>query len=210
VMVILALTFLGAIPPTADSPEAWKGLTAEQIKKVKQGEIVILTKQGSGEEERFIKAAMIINQPIDVVWNLLCQTWRQEEYLPGLISSPLIEKHKDWNIVEFNVKVLFIKINYRVKHYIDSEHYYLHWNLDPSYHNDLKHLEGYYWLYKIDDKHTLIRYGTVVVVSELIPRSIQDALTKRDLPKNLQAVKKWLDSAGTYKKPDYQKLKKAS
>ena len=68
--------------PVADNPEAWKGLTQDQVKKVKAGEIVILDKNlsSSDEAKRFIQTAMIFNQPIDAVWTLLSQTEKQEQY----------------------------------------------------------------------------------------------------------------------------------
>jgi hypothetical protein len=69
----------------------------------------------------------------------------------------------------------------------------------------LKHLEGYWRLYKIDDNHTLARYGTIVSFSELIPKSIMETLTRQNLPTSLNAVKKYVDSGGTYAKPGYKK-----
>ncbi len=193
--------------PVADNPEAWKGLTQDQVKKVKAGEIVILDKNlsSSDEAKRFIQTAMIFNQPIDAVWTLLSQTEKQEQYLRSLFDSPIIETHPTWNLSDFYVKVAFIDLKYRVRHDFESEKYYFHWNLDPSHENDLKHLEGYWRFYKIDQSHTLARYGTIVVVSELIPKSIMEEMTRRDLPESMQSVKKYVESGGTYAKPGYVK-----
>lgn len=193
--------------PSANSPEAWKGLTPDQIRRVKSGEVVILDKdQSSGEEaKRFIQSAIIFNQPIDVVWKIFRHTEKQEQYLPRLVSSPLVEDHERWNLNDFFVKFAFVNIKYRVRHNFEPENYYFYWALDPSYKNDLKHLEGYWRLYKVDENHTLARYGTMVIISELIPKSIMEEMTRRDLPESMEAVKKYIDSGGTYTKPGYQK-----
>jgi len=189
----------------------WQGLTEEQVQKLKQGEIIILHQEKEGKEgERLIKAVMILNQSIDEVFNFLCQTERQEEYLPRLERSILIEEDENGNITEFRIKALFINIIYRVRHHYDPKHYRLYWELDPNFDNDIKHLEGYYQLYKINEHQTLARYATVVILSDLIPRSIQELLTKKDLPQSLGAVKKWIDSGGKYNKPEYKGVKKQS
>ncbi len=201
---VILIFFFGSAPS-----DPWEGLSKEEIEKIKQGEIIILDQEKEKGGERLIKAVMLLEQPIEQVWTLLCQTERQEEYLPRLKRSILIQGDENGNITEFRVKVLFINIVYRVRHHYDSANYHLYWELDPDFNNDLKHLEGYYQLYKINEHQTLARYATIVVLSDLIPRSIQELLTKKDLPQSLGAVKKWVDSGGKYVKPEY-KEKRAS
>jgi len=195
--------------PTIDDPEAFQGLSPEQIQAVKAGEVVILHKDqdSKGDTQRFIQSAILFNQPIDVVWQLLHQTEKQDEYLPRLYKCELVERQANWDKIDFFIKVLFVNIDYRVKHNFDDENYYMFWALDPDYPNDLKHLEGYYRLYKVDENHTLARYGTIFVLSGLIPKSIQEILTRQDLPVSLDAVKKRIDSNGAYTKPDFKKKK---
>ena len=207
--LILNLIFIGTSlsAPDTDNEDAWKGLTEAQINKVKSGEVVILDKdQSKGEESgRFIQAAVIFNQPIEVVWKLFRQTEKQEQYLPDLVESQLVEDNGNWDRVDFFVKILFIDIRYRVKHNFEPENYYFYWGLDHDYKNDLKHLEGYWRLYKLDDNHTLGRYGTIVILSSVIPKSIMEIMTRQNLPTNMSAVKKYIDSGGSYAKPNYKK-----
>ena len=44
--------------PTADHPDAWKGLTPEQVQKVKAGEVVLLDQDASdsGEDQKIGRA----------------------------------------------------------------------------------------------------------------------------------------------------------
>ena len=203
---VLARSGLAAAP-SADNLEAWKGLTPEQIKQVKAGEILILganTPQGD-EAKRFIQAAMILNQPIDTAWALFRHTEKQEQYLPELVKSTRAEDHGNWDRIDFFVKLLFFNIRYRDIHHYEPENYYFYWALDPDFKNDLKQQEGYWRLYKLDDKRTLGRYGTMIQLSDLIPKSIMEAATKQNLPVDMEAVKKYIDSGGTWAKPGYQK-----
>jgi hypothetical protein len=196
-----------AAVPSADNPEAWQGLTAEQVRKVKAGEIVIMganTPQGD-ETKRFIQAAMILNQPIDTAWALFRQTEKQEQYLSELIKCTRAEDHGNWDKMDFFVKILFVTIKYRDIHHYEPQNYYFYWALDPDFKNDLKQQEGFWRLYKLDAKRTLGRYGTIVQVSDLIPKSVMEVMTKQMLPKDMGAVKKYIDSGGTWAKPGYQK-----
>jgi hypothetical protein len=206
ILLVLAAASSAKVP-TVNFSNAWDGLAPDQVSRLRAGEIVILDKdQSQGTDlERFIQAAIMLNQPIDVAWQLFRQTERQEQYLPRLYRSIMVEDKGSYNKNDFIVKISFITINYRVEHDFQPDKYYFYWALDPSYHNDLKHLEGYWKLFKIDDKHTLARYGTIVNSSDLIPKSLQDALTRKDLPESMDAVKKYIDSNGTYAKPGYQK-----
>jgi len=205
---ILLAVIAGAQTPAASFKTAWEGLTPGQISRIKAGQIVILGKdQSKGKEaQRFIQAAMIFDQPVDTVWKLFRQTDRQAQYLPRLDKAVTVEDQGSWNKVDFLVKFALIKIDYRVQHNFEPDHYYFYWSLDPGYKNDLKHLEGYWKLFRVDENHTAARYGTIVNTSNLIPKSIQGYLTRKDLPASLEAVKKYINSNGEYKKPGEEKL----
>jgi len=190
--------------PTDKSPEAYKGMKADQIARVKKGEIVIMDQPESVEGRQMITAAFIFNQDIDTVWSLMTQGWRQEEYLPRLERSKLIKKWDGGDQIEFHVSVLGIGIDYRILGARDKSSYYSHWKLDPAFDNDMKEVSGYWRFYWIDDKHTLARYGTWVQTGFGIPDAVQEFLTKRDLPQALGAQKRWVDSGGTWRKPDYK------
>jgi hypothetical protein len=209
VALLAALVVLPLMPAraikTADDPEAWKGLTKDQIERVKKGEIVLLDKDTSegGQQKRMIEAAMIFDQPIAAAWKLFRQTENQARYLPDLESCTLVSRDAKGDQVDFHVK-LVININYRIHHVYDDENCCLHWSLDPSYDNDMKRVDGFWRLYKIDDKHTLARYGTWVEVSSVIPDFLMERLTKSNLPVNMEAVYKYIQSGGTWVKPGYK------
>jgi hypothetical protein len=182
-------------------PKALEGLSVTDIASLEAGKIVVL-KQDSGEgknKKSLIKASLLFDQPIEKVWSMLKQTDRQKEYLPHLREAKIIEGNNDGNITEFMLKIMFFNIRYRVDHKFENGTYKLSWHLDPNYKNDLKELYGYYQLYKVDDTHTLARYGSRVDIGLLVPAFIEDALTRKDLPTALGNVKKWIDSGGKFR-----------
>ncbi|MGB9736613.1 MAG: hypothetical protein ACP5JP_04330 [bacterium] len=189
-----------ASPPLPQ--KALEGLSITDIANLEAGKIVVL-KQDSGEgknKQSLIKASLVFNQPIDRVWDLLKQTDRQKEYLPHLKDAQIIEANSKGNITQFMLKIMFFNIRYRVDHKFENSKFRLTWHLDPDYKNDLKELYGYYQLYKIDDTHTLARYGSKVDIGLLVPTFIEDSLTRKDLPTALGNVKKWIDSDGKFRK----------
>jgi len=190
---------------TVEDPGAWKGLTEEQIEKVKDGEVVLLDSdesEGDDEQKRFIKAAMIFDQPIDKVWSLFRKTESQHLYLPDLDKCTLVKRDDKGDLVDFHVKIAFVSIDYRINHHYDDDARHLWWHLDPEYDNDMKRVDGFWRLYKIDDEHTLARYGTNVEVSSLIPDFLMARLTRGNLPANMEACYKYIQSGGTYRKGD--------
>ena len=205
VLSIIAILTLGAVP-TVDHPDAWKGLSAEQVKKVMAGEVVLLnedTSKGEEDQKRFIYAAMIFDQPIEQVWKLHIDVDKQYRYLPDLVASPLVDKER----CDFHVKIMMINIYYRVKYNFDKENYKFSWSLDPSYDNDMKRVDGFWELYKIDDKRTLGRYGTNIEVTSLIPEFIMDKLTRSNLPTTMDGCYKYIQSGGKWTKPGFKENK---
>jgi hypothetical protein len=190
--------------PTDKDPEAYKGLSKEQIDRVRNGEILILDKPEKVEGRQMINAAFVFNQDLDTTWNLLTTRSRQEEYLPRLDRSLPVGKTDKGDIIEIHVKILTMDIIYRTVGTADKAKYQSSWKLDPTFKNDMKEVSGFFHFYWIDDKHTLARYGTWVETGIGIPSSVQEYLIKRDLPESLAAQKKWVDSNGTYRKPDYK------
>jgi hypothetical protein len=197
----------GKTPPpgalTDQEPTAYQGLTPEQVERVRQDEIVILDRPETVEGRQMITAAFVFNQDIDTVWTLMTSGWRQEEYLPNLKRSQLIKKWNGGDILEMTVEIMGVSIQYRVLGKRDKSKYHSSWTLDPGFDNDMKEVSGFFQFYWIDAGHTLARYGSWVEVGIWIPRTVQEYMTKKNLPEALGAQKKFVDSGGTYKKEGY-------
>lgn len=202
--LMLAVPIFAAAPagaPTMKDPDATVGFQPASVERALKGEIVVATQnQGEGAGQTLIQAIMVFDVPIGETLRLLKQTEKQSEYLNACDKSILIERVGDHDLVEFHTKVLAWDLKYRVRHRPDDKKYSMSWSLDPNFKNDLKQLDGFWRFYYRDDNHTFVRFGTKLVVRDFIPKSIQDALTRRDLPNSLEMTRKWVNSHGTYKK----------
>ena len=204
--VILLFAAVNAAPPpggpTVNDPEAWEGLTAAAIERVKNGEIVIADAQSRAGEgsQTLIRAAMVVKVPIQEAYRILRQTEKQYEYVASSDYNKLIERTKDYDIVEFTSKYVTFEFKYRVKHQWNDQKFQMWWSLDPTFKNDIKVVEGYWHLFYIDDNRTLVRYGTRLVAKEYVPSAITMTVTRRDLPNGMEDVRKRIESHGTYKR----------
>jgi hypothetical protein len=189
---------------TDRDPSAYQGMTADQIARVKKGEIVILDQPQSFEGRQLVAAAFMFNQDLNTLWTLMLQGWRQEEYMPRLERSPLIKKWDNGHLIEFQLKVAGIGVKFRLLGAFEPSRYYCSWKLDPGFPNDMKEVSGFWQFYWVDEHHTLARYGSYTETTIWVPALIRDYLTRRDLPESLNVQKRWVDSGGTYRKPGYQ------
>ncbi len=177
--------------------------TPEQWEKLEKGKIILtneLKKTDDGEEHALIGAYLIFNQPITTAWSLMEHPEWQERYLPDLRYSKLIWRKGNQINVEFMVKILFFKLYYRVIHTYYPDKYFFRWSLDPKYNNDLKYLYGEWHLFPLKNGKTLAKYLAVVHASFLIPSFIERKLMKDNVPKNMKAFQKWINSGGKYHK----------
>ncbi len=177
-------------------------LTPEQWKKLEKGEVVLTTevKKVGDTDHALIGAYLIFNRPVTDVWRLMIHPEDQYKYLPDLEYSKLIWRRGNKVDVEFMVKVLFVKLYYRVIHTYYPERYYFNWTLDPNFKNDLKYLYGEWQLYPLKGGRTLARYMTELHVSSFVPGWLEKRLTKSNVPKNMKAFQMWINSNGHYHK----------
>ena len=151
------------------------------------------------DESLYIGALVLFDQPLERTQRLLSQTGRQHEYLPELKETETIRWDGNTVINEHRVRVMFIRINYRIRTESDFEARRIWWKLDPSHQNDLDVLEGYWEFYEMDGSQTLGLFKTRVVLSTALPRFLQDAATRHNVPRAVERMRLWVNSEGTYR-----------
>ena len=130
------------LPRDTNHPDAWAGLTKEEIDRVKKGEVIIaekITNDDSGDADGaqgYIQAAFVVDQPINVVWRILKQTDLQHEFLPHLDKCELVSRKGNHDSVIFTVSVWLFEKVYKVFHDFDDQNLHSHFYLDDTYDND--------------------------------------------------------------------------
>lgn len=191
--VLFALALAVADDPTG-------GLRDEDVARLRKGDIILLPTDGAGGQAKRLRAALVFAQPVTTSWAVLSHPEHEDEYLDDCDSAELIQRDENGrDTVEYTLSVMLSTIRYRVNHtYVPAEHRFS-WALDPQFDNDLALVEGEWRLYAWEGK-TLARFATRVDVSSLIPDFIQRRLARRDVPRSLEAVRKRVNSGGTWKK----------
>ena len=147
----------------------------------------------------YIGALVLFDQPLHRTLDLLSQSERQSEYLPELKHVETIRRDGAAVIDDHHVRVLFIRIDYRLRTEMDFEAARIWWKLDPTHDNDLRVLEGFWELYEFDDSRTLGVFGTRVVLSPALPAFLQNAATRRNVGRVVERMRLWVNSNGRYR-----------
>jgi hypothetical protein len=192
---LLVITDAGAEPQTAETFLA--GYPAKVVRKLHDKKTTLLP--GAADGSLYIGALVLFDQPFELTHRLLSQSGRQHEYLPELKRADLIRRDGTAVINEHHVRVLFIRLRYRVRTETDFDSGRIWWVLDPTHENDLDVLEGYWELYEMDDSQTLGHFKTRVVLGPAIPDFIQNAVTRRNVPRIVERMRLWVNSEGTYR-----------
>ncbi|MDP8256197.1 MAG: hypothetical protein P9M14_10640 [Candidatus Alcyoniella australis] len=203
IMLSVALVSSAAWPHCLEGvdDDALEDMTPEQISQLCSEGLLLIGDVKGANSENFVQSLLIFQQSRDEVYQLLCATERQIEYLPRLISATVVERDHDSDTIEFYVGASIFKFRYRVDHEYDRDDYVLKWDLDDDYDNEVRKVSGSYKLYELPGDRTFARYATVFSISGAIPQSIQNALAKGDMPEALASLKKWVDSGGVWRRP---------
>ena len=146
-----------------------------------------------------ITSYVMFAPPVDDVYRLLSQSSRQLEFRPELTSIETVEVGARGPIDEQHMKILFQRYVYRIEYRLDPDARRIEWYLDEDFENDLDMVNGFWELYAPDDGHTLGRSGTSIDVGAAVPGFLQDWITRKNLPKTMERVRRWVDSGGSYR-----------
>jgi hypothetical protein len=142
------------------------------------------------------RALVIFSAPRENVLALLLQTERQGEFLENLRSVRGLAKSENDKVDEHELRVLFTSLTYRVHNHWDEASWHIWWQLDETYDNDLRELQGYWQLYEMADGRTLAIYGTHVDVGPVFPKKVQDMMTRRTIRQAVHQFREWVDAEG--------------
>lgn len=199
-------TFIGvvlvlAVPSFAIDIDA--ALTPAVRVKLDAGKAVIVknTVEDAGAKVISNSGAMIVvNKPVDAVWQVIKDFEKLPEFIPRMISS---EKYyeKDGVVgIRQALKILWKKVNYNVLQREDVENHTLTFELDKSQQNDIAETRGQWILRPYGEDKCLAVYTLALDTGMPVPRFIQNMLLRQDLPGTLDAIKQRTETDGKYTK----------
>jgi len=153
----------------------------------------VLLMDGAGE---VVRAYVLFDRPLDRVFELLADTDRQGEFRSELEDLATVAKLPDGHVDEYHIRILFVEVGYRLRYRLDPERKQIRWELDPSFENPMRRVEGSWELFAMEPTRTLGRLSTLVNVGDELPGFLQDQLTRTTLPRTLERCRRWVNADG--------------
>jgi carbon monoxide dehydrogenase subunit G len=145
--------------------------------------------------------AIVVDKPIGEVWTTLTHYEDRAEYIPRLKSVEILERQPGRLRVRQEIDATVTTARYTAWYRFDEPTHTISWTLDKSATgNTLADVEGEYRLSELSPGRTLVVYRTYVDSGLKVPQSIQSYMQRRSIPDLLQAIKKRVESGGTWKK----------
>lgn len=203
--MLLALVLTGAVSGAGERPVTAAEILAAQSPELRaqletQG-VVMLQEFGADGEVYggMIHALVMFERPRNEVLRMLIQSPRQTEFRPELKRADLVEEYASGHVIDYEMRMMFMKVVYRARHGWDFETGHVWWSLDPDADNDMAVLEGRWELFAHGPERTLARFGTRIDVGPALPAFLQDFATRKKLPEAMKNVRLWIDSGGTFR-----------
>ncbi len=194
----LAGSALAAPVAAPDARALLAGEPPALVRTLERQHFVLLEEVERGEGAFFL-AYVIFRRPAERVYELLAASERQSEYRPDLRESRRVELLPDGQVDEHRMRILFVNIVYRLRYSRDPSRARIAWLTDPRFDNSVRKVEGFWELFALDAQRALGRFGTMVDVGPALPRSFQDSLTRKNVLRNVEDVRRWVDSDGAWR-----------
>jgi hypothetical protein len=180
-LLVVFLLFAAHAGPAAPAPD----LAQESAQ---HGDIDIAVTLDAGEQSGSASASVRIHANREVVWSLITSCAEALQMIPGLMSCEVVETAPDrsWQRIRhvMNYSWYAPKLTYEIRAFYD----------EPSrvaierISGDLALLRGS-WELRSDGDDTVAHYSVHLVPGFWVPRWMERAALRRDLPKMLRALR---------------------
>lgn len=203
-----ALCVLALAAATVVATDAWPSAeeilaasTPEIRQKLGDQRVVMLEEVGGDGRASFLVALVAFDRPRARVLELLKEAERQPEYRPELVEVQTVQTLPNGRIDEQRIKILFLKLRYRLRYREDTETGRLSWNLDEAFDNEIAVMDGFWELHAFEGEpgRTLGRFGSKVDVGKGVPSFVQKGMSRKTVVRYLLNLRQWVDSDGTWR-----------
>lgn len=165
-------------------------LPAGEQARLERGEVVVSTAPSpTGRPQPLVQAAILLDAPAAVVWDVMVDCPRAPEFVPGMRECRVLEHAPDHETIRHRVKVssLLPEVTY-----VFRADYTKHEKIDfVRTGGDLKEMEGHWTLSALDGgRRTLVRYAVYLDPGFLVPQWAVRRSLRHDLPELLLALRR--------------------
>jgi len=190
----LLIFVAGAIAIFAALSSHGRDLTKEQLKELKNGEIIVKYREKlEGTDLRIVEATGVIDAPPDRVWKVIGDYENYKDFMPQVCESEVRKKEGNatWQYQKLHVPWPFPGDGtwylIRLEHH--PEKYFVQWEMEDG---NIKINHGSWKLEPFGEKgdKTLAIYSLVVDPGYKLPAFVVDFATKTTVPNIIEAVRK--------------------
>jgi carbon monoxide dehydrogenase subunit G len=193
-----------SLPLVIAAAIALVGLSDQEMRDVVDGKVPTRSEAfttAAGKSAGRGLGAILVDRPIGEVWATLARYEDRAEYIPRLKSVAILERQPGRLRVRQEIDATVTTARYTAWYRFDEPTHTLSWTLDKSATgNTVAEVEGDYRLSELGPGRTLLVYRTYVDSGMKVPQSIQSYMQRRSIPDLLRAIKKRVESGGTWKK----------
>jgi hypothetical protein len=121
--------------------------------------------------------------------------------VPRLKSVRVLERQGDRLRVHQEIDATVTTARYTAWYQVDPVAHSIHWSIDAGARdNTVRDVDGDYRAAELAPGRTLLVYRTYVDSGLHVPQSIQSYMQRRSIPDLLRAIKRRVESGGTWKK----------
>jgi hypothetical protein len=194
-LVVVCLAALGALFSDVSELELQKSLAGEVPTRIES----FTNAQGKAVGRGW--GAIVIERPLSAVWVTLARYEDRAEYVPRLKSVTVLERQPGRVRLRQEIDASVTTARYTAWFRLDETEHKISWSLDKdAADNTVRAVEGDYRLAELPNGRTLVVYRTYVDTGLKIPRFIQSYMQERSIPELLRAIKRRVESGGTWKK----------
>jgi hypothetical protein len=193
--------FLSVLLALLMSPPA---LPDAELARVLAGELVVRSEPSvtpAGKTAGYGLGAVAIEKSIAETWKVLATYEDKAEYQPRVTKCTVLSRDGRTLRVAMAVDAGIMTATYTGLYTLDPAAHTVHWVLDhQAAGNTIADMDGGYWLVAAGPGRTILYFKSYVDSGHLVPRFIQNHFSLKAIPDLLQAIKRRVESGGTYHK----------
>lgn len=168
-------------------------LTAEQIGKLDNDEILVKFRRLKDARAGLGKSAGVVHASPEEVWKIIVDVERYHEYMPRLVKSVVTERKADSYLFYYKIDMPWPLSDHwcitKNWHEIDEnkKSYKRAWNLVSG---TFSRNDGYWLIQPWKGGNSLAVYSAIIQPKVMAPQGIINYITKKALPKAIENLRK--------------------
>jgi len=180
-------------------------LSADEMKRLRNGEIIVKNKMDEDNETGYGVAYGIMRGSVDDFWSVIFDYDNYLDIYPRLEKVNLLKKVGNDYYVEFFMDATLTTLQYTTIGTISADRMKMTWTLDESRpHKFQKKNVGHWQLEILEPGVILAEYRVELELSlgvfSSVASKVVRALSKDDLPDVVESTRKRMESGGTWKR----------